>query len=951
MSIQAEAHLEKKLIEQLVTLGYSHNKSITDYESLLKNFRIHINNHNLEALKGELLTDAEFHRILVNIENKSIIESAKILRDKFVLLRDDGSTINIEFMNTSKWCKNKYEVISQLKMKGTKNQRYDVTLLINGLPLIHIELKKQGKDERKAFEQIKNYRNDSMNKLLNFTQLFVISNGEISKYFSNNIELNYNFTFFWTDRNNKKISHLSDFAKSFLDKCHISEMIARYMIIQEKQRNILVLRPYQVYAVKSIIDRVKETNNNGFIWHTTGSGKTLTSFKASQILLYDEEVNARKIIFLVDRKDLDKQTADEFMAFGGDNFFDRTNSTKVLVNKLNSTRMEDKLIITTIQKMDRLIKNDKNAKILEGYKKDKVIFIIDECHRSQYGKMHAGIRRIFSNSQYIGFTGTPLLEEVQTVGEKLTADNFEKCLHKYLIKDAIADKNVLGFNVDYYSVNEVENKEENLYNNPKRLVEIAKCILDKHNNLTHRRKNCALFTVPNITTLIEYYKILKELNIDYNYKISAIFSLNSASDQDGEKLQVHEQGFDMIIKDYNKMYDKEYTKESYSMFFEDICKKIKSADIDIVIVVDMLLTGFDSKKLNTLYVDKNLKHHNLLQAYSRTNRVDVATKEHGNIICFRDLKEDTDIAIKMFSNSDSLEDIVIKKYTDQKEEVKQYVKDINSFGSLDSIRAIQSETEKLNFVKSMKKLIKKVNTMETFTEFDMMDIDIDIQGVYETDDFISLYDDYEEPLKTAKAREYRLAQLESIYLHIAGEVKKIKDDETDKESVLKEFEFELEFIENNKINVDYILNLLDKGFNSEEARYNPILRSSNIIDIKSKLENIEVSNKELLEQYIDTELMKEVNNHEEINITDGYKRFLSNKQKEEIEIFAKDNDYDINLLEEAIAEYEFKQELKAMNGYYTMLIKPKNLKFKDKITERSKIKDFLINIIDKYIQE
>ncbi|MDO5795225.1 MAG: HsdR family type I site-specific deoxyribonuclease, partial [Turicibacter sp.] len=441
---QSEAELEKQLIQQLVDLGYE-KVTVSNEEELVRNFRKQLSLHNEAKLEGVPFTDKEFERIMRHVEGKSVFQSAKILRDKFVLEREDGSTMYVEFFDSQNWCKNRFQVTAQTTVVGKYTNRYDVTLLINGLPLIQIELKRRGLDMKEAFNQIDRYRKHSYQGLYRYIQVFVISNGVDTKYFANtDKELMYSQTFFWTNAENERISNLSDFAFTFLEKCQISKVIARYMVINETDQALMVMRPYQIFAVETLVTRALETNNNGYIWHTTGSGKTLTSFKVSQILA--NEPNIKKVFFLVDRKDLDSQTIKEFNKFEPDSV-DTTDKTEKLVQQIKDINRP--LIVTTIQKMSNAIKSPRYEKIMNQYRDDKVIFIIDECHRSQFGDMHKAINKHFNNAQYFGFTGTPRFEENKSQDGRVTADLFEKCLHTYLIKDAINDNNVLGFSVEY----------------------------------------------------------------------------------------------------------------------------------------------------------------------------------------------------------------------------------------------------------------------------------------------------------------------------------------------------------------------------------------------------------------------------------------------------------------------------------------------------------------------
>ncbi|MGL4971693.1 MAG: type I restriction endonuclease subunit R, partial [Culicoidibacterales bacterium] len=443
MSYQSEADLEKQLIAQLVKQGFD-QITIPDEATLEANFRQQVQLHNENNLGGEPLTDIEFNRILVYFKGKSIFRSAQLLRDKFPLERESGQTIYLEFFDSQQWCKNRFQVTNQTTVQGKYENRYDVTLLINGLPVVQIELKRRGIELKEAFNQIMRYKNHSFTGLYRYLQLFVVSNGVESKYFANNDkELNYQQTFYWSDENNQRLQQLQEFTTSLLEPCRLAKMIARYMVLNKTDKAILVMRPYQVYAVEALVKRAEETANHGYIWHTTGSGKTLTSFKASQIISRIPTI--KKVFFLVDRKDLDAQTISEFNKFSPDSV-DTTDKTDTLVKQIeDSTRP---LIVTTIQKMANAIKNPRYAKIMDQYKTDRVVFIIDECHRSQFGEMHKAINLHFAKAQYFGFTGTPRFFENQSQEGRTTADLFETCLHTYLIKDAISDGNVLGFSTE-----------------------------------------------------------------------------------------------------------------------------------------------------------------------------------------------------------------------------------------------------------------------------------------------------------------------------------------------------------------------------------------------------------------------------------------------------------------------------------------------------------------------
>ena len=571
---ESEAKLEEKLIDQLVKQGYK-KVQIDTVEDLEKNFREQINEHNKFRLEEKPLSDKEFERLMIKISGKGVFQSAKELRQLQDIQRDDGTIAYIEFFNTREWCQNIFQVTHQTTVEGKYTNRYDVTLLINGLPLVQIELKRRGMDMKEAFNQIKRYKRHSYSGLYKFIQIFIISNGVDTKYFANgDQELNYGFTFYWTDVNNERINNLEHFCLTFLDRCQIGKVIARYMILNQSEKMLLVMRAYQIYAVENIVSRALDTNNNGYVWHTTGSGKTITSFKTSQILAKEPSIN--QVFFLVDRKDLDKQTLDEFNKFKP-GCVDLTNNTDKLIEQMKDSTKD--LIVTTIQKMANACSNSKYAPILEKYKDLKTVFIIDECHRSQFGDMHRQISKTFTNAQYFGFTGTPRFKENPSQDGRSTADIFEKCLHTYLIKDAIKDGNVLGFSVDYmkfvdYNSNQTEEDvmvegidTEEVFMADDRVRLIAQDIIDHHNTKTRNRKYNALFTVSSIPVLVKYYNMFKSLNHDL--KIGAIFTYGANEDLDKNPEHSRE-SLDKIIDDYNKMYNTNFSSSTFDAYFRDI---------------------------------------------------------------------------------------------------------------------------------------------------------------------------------------------------------------------------------------------------------------------------------------------------------------------------------------------------------------------------------------------
>lgn len=915
---ESEAKLENRMIDQLRRQGYNYVE-INDVEQLEANFRTQINLHNKVELKGKDLSDKEFEKLMIKISGKSIFQSAKEIRQKQDIVRDDGTVAYIELFNTHEWCKNLFQVTHQTTVEGKYTNRYDVTILINGLPLVQIELKRRGIDMKEAFDQIKRYKNHSYNGLYRFIQLFVISNGVDTKYFANgDHELNYGFTFYWTDINNERITNLEQFCTFFLDRCHIAKMIARYMIINETEKMLMVMRPYQVYAVENIVDRAINTNNNGYVWHTTGSGKTITSFKTSQILSLEPSIN--QVFFLVDRKDLDKQTLDEFNKFDP-GCVDMTNETFKLVQQIKDSSKP--LIITTIQKMANACSNPKYASIMEKYKDKKTVFIIDECHRSQFGDMHKQIATTFTNAQYFGFTGTPRFEENKSQDGRSTADIFDKCLHTYLIKDAIKDGNVLGFSVDYIktlSFNADENDNEmvegidtdEVFMADDRIAMIAQHIIDHHNTKTRDRKYNAIFAVSSIPMLIKYYEAFKE--IKHDLKIGAIFTYGANEDLD-HKDEHSRDTLDRYIEDYNKMFNTNFSTHNFDGYFRDICKRIKNTDIDIVIVVNMLLTGFDAKRLNTLYVDKNLKYHDLIQAFSRTNRVESDTKPHGNIVCYRTSKHTVDEAVKLFSQTDKVDTVIMAPYEVYLEKYIKAVDDLLLIApSIESIEDLEQEGNEENlkkFILAFREVAKILVSLKTFNEFDMNNelIPMDSQMF---EDYKSKYYEIYRKLVTAK----------------------------EKSSILSDISFSLELIQTDKINVSYILNLIrNVDLTNEEQK------QKDIRDIESKLTN--VTDDEL---FLKLDLIKKFLANvlpvlkPEDSIDDALNNHMNKERQQEIVNFAKENEINLEVLQAVIDEFEY-------SGIFPneLIGKSINAPFLKKISLIENVKVFIKNLLRKYL--
>lgn len=797
MSTQSEAALEAGLIATLRQMDYEYVQ-IVEEDNLYANFKRQLEIHNKKQLAEvgrTSFTDEEFEKILIYLEGGTRFEKAKKLRDLYPLDTANGQRIWVEFLNRTQWCQNEFQVSNQITVEGRKKCRYDVTILINGLPLVQIELKRRGVELKQAYNQIQRYHKTSFHGLFDYIQLFVISNGVNTRYFANNPNSGYKFTFNWTDAANHPFNELDKFAVFFLEKCTLGKIIGKYIVLHEGDKCLMVLRPYQFYAVEKILDRVQNSNDNGYIWHTTGAGKTLTSFKAAQLVSELDDVD--KVMFVVDRHDLDTQTQSEYEAFEP-GAVDSTDNTDELVKRLQSN---SKIIITTIQKLNAAVSKTWYSNKIETIRHSRIVMIFDECHRSHFGDSHKKIMKFFDNAQIFGFTGTPIFTE-NAVDGHTTKEIFGNCLHKYLIKDAIADENVLGFLVEYYHGNEVVDND-----NQARMEEIAKFILNNFNKSTFDGEFDALFAVQSVPMLIRYYKIFKSLNP--KIRIGAVFTYAANNSQDDEqtgmgtgryaKESVGEADeLQAIMDDYNNMFGTAFTTENFRAYYDDINLRMKKkkADmkpLDLCLVVGMFLTGFDSKKLNTLYVDKNMEYHGLLQAFSRTNRVLNEKKRFGKIVCFRDLKNNVDTSIKLFSNSDNPEDIVRPPFEDVKKEYKclatEFLKKYPTPGSIDFL---QSENDKKNFVLAFRDIIRKHAE-------------------------IQIYEDYSEDAEDLGMTEQQFNDYKSKYLDITvGFIEPpvipsvVAEDPVPygNSQGLEDIDFCLELLHSDIINVAYILELI-----------------------------------------------------------------------------------------------------------------------------------------------
>ncbi|MGY5849195.1 type I restriction endonuclease subunit R [Salegentibacter sp. F14] len=851
-----EHQIEENLIAQLKELKYTHRPDITNKKTLEQNFKA-----KFEALNRVRLSDSEFLRLREEIIKPDVFAASKLLREKQYFQREDGTPLHYTLVNIKDWCKNDFEVISQLRINTEySNQRFDIILLINGLPVVQIELKKLDISPRKAMQQIVEYKNEPGNgygnSLLCFMQLFIVSNRSNTIYFANNKKQHFQFNadeqflpiYQLADEKNQKIRHLESFTEKFLKKCTLGEMISKYMVLVESEQKLLVMRPYQIYAVKAIVDCIQQNRGNGFIWHTTGSGKTLTSFKASTLLKDNPDIE--KCLFVVDRKDLDRQTREEFNKFQEGSVEENTN-TETLVRRLLSTDYSDKVIVTTIQKLGLALdgtykRNYKDR--LEPLSDKRMVFIFDECHRSQFGENHKAIKEFFPNAQLFGFTGTPIFDEnsTQKIREdqyetyKTTESIFEKQLHAYTITHAIDDRNVLRFHIDYFKGNGNQNPKPG---EPIAQQAVAEAIIDKHNAATNQRKFNATLATASINNAIEYYRLFKEIqakkkaqNPDYvPLNIACVFSppaqliakngdqqsqrnaadikqlqedLAQEKEDNKQNPEEKKKALMEIIADFNTQYGTNHDINNFDLYYQDIQSRIKNQKfsnkdyphknkIDITIVVDMLLTGFDSKYLNTLYVDKNLKYHGLIQAFSRTNRVLNDTKPYGNILDFRSQQEAVNQAITLFSGEEGGKakeiwmvdpaPVVIDQYKEAVEKLGEFMREHNLANEPAEVYNLKGDAARIGFVKNFKEVQRLKTQLDQYT-----DLDEEQQAKIET------------ILPQDSLQEFR-----SSYIETAKQLKEIqqKEGEAAPEEI-QELDFEFVLFASAVIDYDYIMSLI-----------------------------------------------------------------------------------------------------------------------------------------------
>lgn len=922
-----ENEIEKNLIEQLKRLKYIHRPDIVDRKTLEQNFKA-----KFEELNRVHLTDSEFIRLREDIINTDVFAASKLLRERQYFQREDGTPLHYTLVNIKDWCKNDFEVISQLRI-NTENshQRYDIILLINGLPVVQIELKKLDISPRKAMQQIVDYKNEAGNgygnSLLCFMQLFIVSNRANTYYFANNKIQHFAFNadeqflpvYQLADESNKKITHIDPFTEKFLSKCTLGEMISKYMVLVESEQKLLVMRPYQIYAVKAIEECVKQNRGNGYVWHTTGSGKTLTSFKASTLLKDNPEIE--KCLFVVDRKDLDRQTREEFNKFQEGSVEENTN-TETLVRRLLSTDYADKVIVTTIQKLGLALDdtNKKNYKErLESLSKKRVVFIFDECHRSQFGENHKAIKEFFPNAQLFGFTGTPIFDENATYnireGEyasyKTTQDIFEKQLHAYTITHAIDDKNVLRFHIDYFKGNNSQKTGESISRQA-----IVEAILSKHDAATNSRRFNSVLATASINNAIEYYQLFKEVQTKKQseednyvlYNVTCVFSppsqlIAKQGDQQSQKnaadiKQLQEdlaqerednkhnpeekkKALTEIIEDYNKQFRTNHSINEFDLYYQDVQRRIKdhkysnkdySHDnkIDITIVVDMLLTGFDCKYLNTLYVDKNLKYHGLIQAFSRTNRVLNDTKPYGNILDFRSQQEAVNQAIALFSGEDKdkareiwLVDpapVMIDKYKDAVAKLGIFMEEHDLLNEPQEVYNLKGDAARVAFIKNFKDVQRLKTQLDQYTDLD---------------------EEQKANIQTILPEE-SLQEFRSSYIETAKQLREIQQKEGDQvPPEIQQLDFEFVLFASAVIDYDYIMNLIADSTQKKPAKQK--MTKVQVISLLKSNSNL-MEDEEDLTEYInslDWNIGQDVD-----TLRKGFDKFKDDKYNKEIATIA-----------------------------------------------------------------
>ena len=981
---QKESQIEQHFIRHLEGLGYKYCKNIKDRASLEANFR-----NKFEALNNVRLTDGEFKRLMDNIVSSDVYKASKTLRDKVEVVHDDGTTQFYPLVNLQNWCKNDYEVINQLRINTHSSyHRYDVIILVNGLPLVQVELKAHGVSPRVAIKQIVDYKNDHENgyehTLLAFMQLFIVSNEADTFYFANNPREALTFDekeqFLpicrWADEQNKKVANLHEFAREVLRKCTLGELISRYMVLVETERKLLIMRPYQIYAVKKMVECIGNNSGNGYIWHTTGSGKTLTSFKAATLL--KDNPHIAKCLFVVDRKDLDKQTREEFNKFQKDCVEENTN-TGELVRRMLSDEYKDKIIVTTIQKLGLALdkKNQRLDKLRERFAGQRVVFIFDECHRSQFGEYHRAIRDFFPRAQLFGFTGTPIFAENATrtkiegreASALTTEDIFQKPLHTYAITHAIEDKSVLPFDVSFYRLQRDGSFDTG--NVPKEII--VEKILEVHDKVSDNRRFNALFATASINDAIEYCKIFDRIQFkreeaDSNYKplrIACLFSppaegnrdimqIQEELDQERQDNQVDPLGkkeaLRRIISIYRKTYGGNFCIEEFDRYNSDVQQRIKRQGrnvepkkqkeekkqwIDITIVVDMLLTGFDSKYLNTLYVDKGLQYHGLIQAFSRTNRVLNDRKPFGKILDFRAQSADAlNTAVKLFSGErDKSKDAAKIWLTKSAEEVVELLDvAVQRLYTMMKSHGLEPEPEE---VPNLKGDAARADFVEIFKDVQ--------RPILQLDQYIDIPPELQARIDAIMPPEKRLA-FRTAYLELGRELRQKQaaespDDASEPTDVMQDIDFELVLFASAIIDYDYIISLIARMVNEEEPERREVTREEIVALLRSH-SNLPEDREDILEFVRHPEV---INGRTADEISDEFCRFREAKWHRQLQELA--HRYGVD--QEGLSEF-IESTLRVMrydDSHLSDLFTDEGLGWRDRVAKKNALRADLVPLI------
>lgn len=958
----SERQLEERLIHTLSELKFQYRPEIRDRASLETNFRRHFEEHNRITL-----TDPEFARLLDEIVTPDVFAAAKTLREINTFVRDDGTPLNYTLVNLKDWCKNTFEAVHQLRMTTDYGaHRYDVILLINGIPVVQIELKTLGINPRRAMEQIVEYKNDPGNgytkSLLCFLQLFVVSNRDKTYYFANNNARHFTFDaderylpiYQFADPANRKVTHLDEFAEKFLAKCTLGEMISRYMVLVQSEQRLLVMRPYQIYAVQAIVRCIQENSGNGYIWHTTGSGKTLTSFKASTLLKDNDDIH--KCLFVVDRKDLDRQTREEFNRFQEGCVEENTN-TAALVRRLLSEDKADKVIVSTIQKLGLALDptNAKNYKQkLARLREKRMAIIFDECHRSQFGDNHKAIKEFFPNAQLFGFTGTPIFPENSAYKRiegdvaslRTTEELFQQCLHEYTITHAIDDDNVLRFHIDYF-----EPQGDAVLKPGETLAKkaIVDAILDKHDTATGGRRFNALLATGSIDDAIEYWSLFEAVQrgrqmSDPDYKplnVACVFSppgnLSPDIKQIQEDLETEREDYKIdaegkklalsqIIQVYNTRYGTNFRIEEFDLYYQDVQKRIKDQQypnndlpreqkIDITIVVDMLLTGFDSKFLNTLYVDKNLKHHGLIQAFSRTNRILNATKPYGTILDFRGQQDAVDAAIALFSGASPRppkEIWLVDKAPVVIEKLQEAVQNLADFMASQGVQAKPEQVANLKGDQARAAFIEKFKEVQRLQT--------------QLDQYTDLTDEQKATVEAILPKD-QLKGFKGAYLTTAQELKE-KQGKTggEPDPVLDQLDFEFVLFASALIDYDYIMGLIAR-FTGQDPKKARMSRDQliGLIEADSKF----MDERETITDYVrGLEVGKALDEKE---VREGYQAFKAEREAKEVADVAVKHDLPVDALQAFVDDV---LQRRIFDGErLTTLMEPLGLGWRDRVSK------------------